>query len=195
MVITVSIPQTHILHTASLDVSSNSTASHPTSIATVGQPILTTLRISHTRRWAPPSSLVSAANIASESDPIDFVYSVEANPETWLVAGPRRAHFTASEDEKLEWPVMLIPLKPGCTLLPSVEVRAKIKPKEDGKSGAAEPAGGAERSVLNSDTDYLSYGESVMVVPDLGSSTVGISDMSLNSPKNVIWLESKGQRV
>ncbi|KAF2855150.1 TMEM1 family protein-like protein [Plenodomus tracheiphilus IPT5] len=196
MIITVSIPQTHILHTASLDFSSDSLTSQIPSIATVGQPIMTTLRISHTRRWAPPASLISAANLASALDPIDFVYTIEANPETWLIAGQRRVHFTASEDEKLEWPIMLIPLKPGSTLLPNVEIRTKIKPKDEAKTGVkdtASAAAGVEEQILNCETDYLSYGESVMVVPDLRSSTVGISNMSLEGARSVIWLDGRGQ--
>ncbi|KAI8943647.1 hypothetical protein NX059_001632 [Plenodomus lindquistii] len=189
MIIMVSIPQTHILHTASLNFSPTSMASQIPSIATVGQPITTTLRISHTRRWTSPTNLISAANLTSPSDPIDFVYTIEAHPETWLIAGQRRAHFTASEDEKLEWPIMLIPLKPGSTLLPNVEIRARIKPKEEAKDAAA----GVEEQILTCETDYLSHGESIMVVPDLRSSTVGVADMSLGSPKSVVWLESRGQ--
>lgn len=154
------------------------------------------LRISHTRRWASPASLVTAANLTSADEAIEFVYTIEANPETWLIAGQRRAHFSASEDETLEWPIMLIPLKPGHTLVPNVEIRAKIKPKEDsGKASASTtaPALQDEEKVLSCETDYLSYGETVMVVPDVRSSTVGIGEMSLGSPRSVVWLESVGQ--
>lgn len=193
MIITVAVPQTHILHTVCFDFTPNSTTSLSATVATVGQPLMMTLRISHTRRWAKPSSLAPAANLSSPYDPIDFFYTIDANPETWLIAGQRRAHFTAKEDEQHEWPIMLIPLKPGHTLLPNVEIRARLKPKEDGKSGAVEPRGGFEAHVLNCETDYLSYGESVIVVPDLRSITVGIGDMGLGSPKNVMWLESSGQ--
>jgi hypothetical protein len=190
MVITVSIPQTHILHTASLSLNSPSSSPQST-IATVGQPLVATLRISHTRRWASPSSLLSAANLTEVGEAIDFVYTIDANPEIWLVAGQRRAHFTAKEDEKHEWPVMLIPLKSGNTLLPNVDIRAKIKPKEEEKSKSST----TEAEILNCETDYLSYGESIMVVPDVRSSTVGIGDMGVGSPRSVMWLESSGQLV
>ncbi|CAN9357083.1 unnamed protein product [Alternaria sp. RS040] len=190
MVITVSIPQTHILHTASLSFDSPS-SSLDSVIATVGQPLMTTLRISHTRRWASPSSLLSAANLTEVSEPIDFVYTIDANPEVWLVAGQRRAHFTANEDEEHEWPIMLIPLKTGNTLLPNVDIRAKIKPKEEEKG----KLGIVEADILNCETDYLSYGENVAVVSDVRSSTVGIGDMGVGSPRSVVWLESSGQSV
>ncbi|KAH7372031.1 trafficking protein particle complex subunit 10 [Pyrenochaeta sp. MPI-SDFR-AT-0127] len=194
MVITVSVPQTHILHTASLSFSSLSLKSTLSTVAIVGQPLMTTLRISHTRRWVAPASLISAANLSAASDPIDFVYTIEANPETWLIAGQRRAHFSANEDEQLEWPIVLIPLKPGNALLPNVEIRARIKPKDSGKGGAAGTSGSSsEAAVLNCETDYLSYGDSVIVVPDVRSSTVGIGDMAMGSPRSVVWLESMGQ--
>ncbi|KAF1944922.1 hypothetical protein EJ02DRAFT_432016 [Clathrospora elynae] len=191
MIITVSIPQIHILNTASLSLTSTSASSYPSqsTIATVGQPFMTTLRIAHTRRWASPSSLISAANLSSPDDAIDFVYTIDANPDTWLIAGQRRAHFSAKEDEQHEWPVMLIPLRPGTALLPNVEIRAKIKPKEDVKDSTKT----GEAEMLNSETDYLSYGDGVVVVPDVRSSTIGISDMGLGSPRSVVWLNSSGQ--
>ncbi|KAH3915205.1 hypothetical protein HBI56_014220 [Parastagonospora nodorum] len=165
MVITVSIPQTHVLHTASLMPTSSS---FPT-IATVGQPVQTTLRISHTRRWASPAP--------TPSEPLEFIYTLEANPETWLIAGQRRAHFSAHEDEVHEWPVLLIPLRPGVTLLPNVDIRLQ-RPK------------GKEETETNCETDYLSYGETITVVPDVRHSTVGIGDMSKGHDGNVVWLDS-----
>ncbi|KAF1844880.1 uncharacterized protein K460DRAFT_416243 [Cucurbitaria berberidis CBS 394.84] len=196
MVITVSIPQTHILHTASLNLTCPSSVSSLSAIATVGQPLMANLRISHTRRWASSASLTAAANISAADDPIDFVYTIEAHPETWLIAGQRRAHFSAKEDEQREWPIILIPLKPGNALLPTLEIRANVKPKDDGKSqgtATAAVAGAGEVPVLSCETDYLGYGESVMVVPDVRSSTVGIGDMALGSSRSVVWLESAGQ--
>lgn len=188
MVITVAIPQTHVLNTASLTLVTPNQPSSSTTIATVGHPLMMTLRISHTRRWAPLASVVSAANVSTPQDPIDFVYTIDANPETWLLAGQRRAHFFAKEDEELEWPVMLVPLRQGHALLPNIEIRPRIKPRDESQTKA-----NTELEVLNCETDYLSYGESIVVVPDVRSSTVGVGDMSLGSPRSVVWLESVGQ--
>ena len=153
---------------------------------------MTTLRISHTRRWASPQSLILAANLSSADDAIDFVYTIDANPEVWLVAGQRKSHFSAKEDEQHEYPITLIPLKPGIALLPIVDIRAKVKPKEAGQGKTAAGSEAGEAEVLTCETDYLSYGESVMTVPDVSSSTVGVGDMSLGGPRSVVWLESKG---
>ena len=186
MVITVSIPQTHILHTASLTLNSPSTT-FQSPIATVGQPLMATLRISHTRRWASPSSLVSAANLNDPTDPIEFVYTIDANPEVWLVAGQRRAHFTATEDQEHEWPIVLIPLRPGNTLLPNVEIRPRIKARpEKGKSDTGDV------EILNCETDNLSFADAVVVAQDVRSSTVGVGDMGMGSMRGVVWLESSG---
>lgn len=184
MVITVSIPQTHILHTASLNLTLPSDGAR---VAVAGQPLHAILRISHTRRWASPASLITAANIDSADEPIEFVYTLDAAPEQWLIAGQRRALFSSVEDEVKEFAIMLIPLKAGNSLLPSVDIRARLKPKgkEEGKD--------VEDEILSCETDYLSYGECVMVVPDVRSSTVGIGNMSLGSPKSVVWLEGVGQ--
>jgi hypothetical protein len=144
---------------------------------------MTQLSIKHTRRWGNPTSLKTLSNIVNIDDPIEFVYTVEANPEIWLVAGQRRAHFSAKEDEEYTAQIMLIPLKPGNYLLPNVEIRPRILPKGEQKENIDEQ--------LNCETDCLSYGECIMVVPDVRSSTVGIGDMG--SPRSAVWLESVGR--
>lgn len=193
MIITVSVPQTHILHTASLEPASPEAFSHGSTVAVVGQPLATTLRIKHTRQWASPNSLVTAANLTSPTDPIDFVYSLEANPETWLVAGPRRAHFSAKDDEEHTFPLMLIPLRAGTTLLPSVDIRARIAPKSEEKrsSSTVAPVAEEEEDHLNCETDLLSSGEVVHVVPDVRESTVGIGDMGRSG--STVWLEAESR--
>jgi trafficking protein particle complex subunit 10 len=184
----VTIPPTHILHTAALSIISPdqpSTRSSP--VGVIGKPLTANLCIKHTRRWASPGSLVTAARLSSADDPIEFVYSVEANPEIWLVAGQRRGHFTAKEGEVHKVAIMLLPLKSGNFLLPSVHIHPRIKSshgtEHDGKEGVEE----TER--LNCEVDYLSAGECIVVVPDIRGSTVGIAD--LGSPKSVVWMDSQ----
>lgn len=155
---------------------------------------MATLRISHSRQWATSQSLTTAANLASASDAMEFIYTLEANPETWLIAGQRRAHFTACEAEQHEFNITLIPLKPGAALLPNIDIRARIKPREpERKQSTAGVPPPADTDPLSCETDYRSYGETVMVVPDVRSSTVGVGDMSLGSPRSVVWMESVGQ--
>lgn len=183
MTINVSIPQTHILHTASLSLPhSQNASSHSMAIAVAGQPLATELRIKHTRLWGSRSSLASLANMPAPDDAIDFVYTVEANPDVWLVAGQRRAQFSAKEGEEHKAHIVLIALQPGHALLPSVDIRPRIPAKGEQGDESGEQ--------LNCETDYLSYGESVIVVPDVRSSTVGLGDMG--SPRSTAWLEAVG---
>ncbi|KAF1961105.1 hypothetical protein CC80DRAFT_436652 [Byssothecium circinans] len=190
MIITVSIPQTHILHTASLSFPSSESSSRGSTVAVVGQPLMTTLRIKHTRRWASPNSLIAAANLTSPTDAIEFVYSLEANPETWLIAGQRRAHFSAKEDEECAFDIMLIPLRAGTALLPGVDIRARVAPKSEDKR----KSGGTvdeEEEQLNCETDYKSSAEVVMVVPDVRSTTVGLGD--IGRVGSAVWLEAESR--
>jgi hypothetical protein len=169
------------VHTASLSLeNTEKPASYSPPIAVAGQPVSTELRIRHTRRWGSRNKLASLANIPSSDAAIDFVYTVEAHPETWLVAGPRRAHFSAKEDEEHTAQIVLIPLKSGNALLPNVEIRPRVQAK-------AESGGAEEEDQLNCETDYLSYGESVVVVPDVRSCTVGIGELGI--PRSTVWLE------
>jgi hypothetical protein len=49
---------------------------------------------------------------------------------------------------------------------------------------------GKEETELNCETDCLSYGETITIVPDVRRTTVGIGDMSKGREGSVIWLES-----
>lgn len=165
-------------------------------MAVVGQPLGINLRIKHTRRWGSPNSLIAAANLTSPTDPIEFVYSLEANPEIWLIAGARRAHFSAKEDEEHTFSLMLIPLRAGTALLPSVDIRARIAPKSEEKrksqgSTANAAAADVEEEQLNCETDLLSSAEVIHIVPDVRESTVGIGEMGRAA--TAVWLEAESR--
>ncbi|KAF2640852.1 TMEM1 family protein-like protein [Massarina eburnea CBS 473.64] len=193
MIITVMIPQTHILHTASM-IFPSSSVSRGSVIAVVGQPLIARLRIKHTRRWASPTSLVSAANLTTPTEAMDFVYSLEAHADTWLIAGQRRAHFSVQEDEESTFEVLLVPLRVGAALLPSVDIRARVKSTEEkqksGGSGGGD-GGDGEDDQLNCETDYLGAAEVVMVVPDVRSSTVGVGEMGRVG--SAMWLKAESR--
>ncbi|KAK8226906.1 TMEM1 family protein-like protein [Phyllosticta capitalensis] len=141
-------------------------------ILALGVPIPATIRIKHTRKWAAPSSLVAAANIPQAAAPLPFVLDVDADPNTWLVAGPKRALFEAREGEVREWDVTLVPLRTGATVwCPSVGVRPAPPPK-NGKQ-KVEPQ--QPETELTHEVDALSAAAAVRVVPDYGSVTVGVA--------------------
>jgi hypothetical protein len=191
IVITVAIPQTHVVHTASLQILHyERDTAHSANIAAMGKMLMAELRIKHTRRWAGSSeSLKSAARISDANDPIDFVYDIEANPDVWLVAGQRKSHFSAREDELHTFPIMLLPMRSGNLLLPTVDIRPKATPspiQQDATPQAAE-------EILTCETDYLTHGEAVMVIPDLRSTTVGMNRLGPGAATVLLESEARGE--
>ncbi|KAF2274282.1 TMEM1 family protein-like protein [Westerdykella ornata] len=216
IIITVSIPHPDILFTASLSLSLPTSSSPPTSqmhmpIAISGKPLHTTLRIKHTRLWArapthPAKKRAGQKQHVLEGEDkkekkAEFVYTMLADPETWLVAGQRRGHFslplrTAVDDEQQEGgaeekekegsqlsiPLILIPLvHAGVALLPTIDIRPVVPERRgDGETAVAAGTTGAagqgyEEERMHVETDWLSAGESVVVVPDVRSATVGVA--------------------
>ncbi|KAF2742892.1 hypothetical protein M011DRAFT_471787 [Sporormia fimetaria CBS 119925] len=190
IIISVSIPQTHILTTTSLTPlnapTPSTTISSPFTTLTAGQPVHLRLRIKHTRRWGPREKLPTIAKIATPDAPIDFIYTIEANPEIWLVAGPRRARFSAKEGEVVERDVVLVPIREGRLMVPDVGVRVLREDAGDGKKTEGEGKKNEEEE-LACETDCLSAGEVVHVVPDVRSVTVGVGEMG--ERRSVVWLE------
>jgi hypothetical protein len=124
----------------------------------VGTPLTATLRIQHTRRWDSHGSLKTTASHLSTS--LEFMYEIDTAPDTWLIGGQRRARFTADENEVKTWSIMLIPLRTGKLLLPSVDVRAFGKEAED----------------ITCETEFKGLGETVQVIGNIGATTVVMRD-------------------
>lgn len=117
--------------------------------------ISATLRITHTRAWAETRS-------DSSREALSFYYEVEASPDTWLIAGQRRAYFSALEGETKQFPLMLLPRKAGKLMLPMVEIRP------------AREEQGVEDGLAACEMDYESQGMMVEVVPGMTSVTLGM---------------------
>ncbi|TLD31774.1 TMEM1 family protein-like protein [Venturia nashicola] len=148
--IAVPLPRLHILHAVSLSLPTSSTH-----LFSTGSLIPATVTISHTRQWDTPFS----------SEPLKFTYDIDAPVDTWLIGGQRRTKFVAKEDEVLTWTIMLMPLKSGRLLLPSMEVRLVDKTAAN----------------WTCETDYRSSAKTVVVIADVGTTTVGLSDGSGSS--------------
>jgi hypothetical protein len=149
----VPLPRLHILQTASLSFSgSNST------VFSTGSLIPAEVTIRHTRRWDTPGAIKSVST-ASDA-PLDFVFDIEAPSDTWLIGGQRRTKFSAHEEEVKSWTVMLIPQRAGRLLLPTVDIRVIGKGTGD----------------ISCETDLRSLGDTAMVIADLGSTTMALSE-------------------
>ena len=155
--IPVDVPAMPVLTTTSIGVAYPPSSSPPC----VGEPLPAILTISHTRAWAQ-DTLPEPYKTA----PLTFIYELEVAPDTWLLGGPRRKVFQASEDEEHTFRLTLIPQRAGHLLLPGVEVRAEI------------PAGGSSRAQaeeLQCETHNESIAEAVLVVAGTGEVSVGMA--------------------
>lgn len=166
--ITVPVPRLAILHTANLSFPQSSSG-----ILSTGSLINATLIIRHTRRWEAPEIFRSV--MQSSDEPLDFIFELDAPPDSWLIAGQRRTRFTAKEDEILTWTVLLMPLKSGRLFLPSVEIRPVGKLTEE----------------LSCDTFYESMGETVIVIEDVGTTTIALQDTPVGTEP--LLLEVQGR--
>ena len=153
IVIPVEIPSLPVLHTASLCVAKRT----PGNPFTVGDTISAELKIRHSRVWSQQAD--------SSSDTLSFYYDLEAPSDIWLIAGQRRALFTATEGEVKTFPVLLLPLKAGKLMLPMLDITPA---RDDKKAGDAKPTG--------CELDYESQGAAVEVVPGTTSVTLDVEE-------------------
>lgn len=135
------------------------------------------LHLRHTRRWASRST---TRETQSDSE-LTFSYEILANPELWLVGGRRRGNFSATTEEGRSsvFRVMLLPQRPGCLLLPGVDVKTFATGDGEGDDDGVLGDGEQRRLVL-CEVDYRNHGETVVVSPDLSKTTVslGVSSAS-----------------
>lgn len=180
----VDIPQMGIIHTACLNLHYHHLENSPElECAAVGQPINAELVINHTRRW------LTQAEQSSKSQALEFCYEMQANSDTWLIGGRRKAHFSAKvnalrsfplkisnmkkEDEISSFPLLLIPQRTGHLLYPSIDITESTPSSTKDFHGEQKASGKPSRFC---ETDYRSQGETLLVIPNLGSTTVSLGN-------------------
>ncbi|KAB8215243.1 trafficking protein particle complex subunit 10 [Aspergillus novoparasiticus] len=191
IIIPVDIPEIQVVHTAELRL--HNLADQPPHAA-VGQMIAAELSLRHTRRWCSPENRENAGG------PLEFSYEIHANPELWLVGGRRRGNFTADEGETKTFAVMLLPQKAGHLLLPGLEIKTFVPVSSTAPPKPAAPATGPagaapvlQRRQIACEVDYRNHGETVLVLPDLRSTTVSLSLSGGNH--GAAWLIDSERRV
>jgi len=171
-----------VVHTAELRLLSSEDKSVPVA---VGQMMGAELILSHTRAWDKPeagSQKRPKPPQGSDAKPcLEFSYELHANPEVWLIGGRRRGNFQGSLDKVETFPVMLLPQRPGHLLLPSLEIKTYVVESSGNKR--------TSRSAVTSELDYRSHAHSVLVLPDLRSTTVSLEGAGGS------WLLDSDRRV
>ncbi len=198
LIIDFEVPGVHFLHTASLQLlDKHGLPVKRPRLAAVGQTLAAELRVRHTRRWdfsLDPSTKPKSPSAESGSD---FMYEINANNDTWLVGGQKRAHFSAREEESVTFNLILIPLKGGEILLPSVDIKL-VDPahqlyQSDQEISSSVPNGVPRyASMPTCETDYISQSETISVIENMQSTTVGIGQDSQLS-RGLALLESESR--
>jgi hypothetical protein len=144
-----------VIHTVELNLHCDSTSRALTTpyappMITAGSALPAELVIRHSRNW-------DTCPTGASSEPMEFFYEVQNNPDMWLVSGRKRAHFTGVDGGVERFPLVLVPAKSGYLVLPNVEIK---------------PVDGAEGVSL--ETEYKANANVVLVLPDVRSTTVRI---------------------
>ncbi|KZF20753.1 hypothetical protein L228DRAFT_262661 [Xylona heveae TC161] len=136
--IPVEVPQIQVVHTAELSILSPDVPSSNGIDVTVsiGDVLPADIRIRHSRIWDVDRALAGKGGSAMGDRPLTFVYEVHANADHWLVGGQRQAHYSARENEAKVFNLVLIPLRAGHLLLPTIEIK-HVKPHVPTAQGAA----------------------------------------------------------
>jgi hypothetical protein len=166
IIMNVPLPRLHILQTVSITLPRSESKIYST-----GSLIPATVIIKHTRRWDTPDHLKTIS--LTPDAPLEFVFEIDAPSDAWIIGGQRRTKFTAKEDEIKSWTFMIMPLRIGRLLLPTVDIRAL----------------GKGTVIVSCETDLRSLGDTAVVVADLESTTVGLTENSNGG--DAILLESK----
>lgn len=169
--ITVQLPTPPAVVTASLQpvgLPSN------TSPIGVGQPLPAELSMSFTQKWS------STVNSPLES-PIELSYEVATSLDTWIVGGRKRGNISSLPDQEHKVPLLLLPQRPGHLLLPIIEVKCF---QTDHNSSIGSPdhrnfSPGSfglvhKRTEIDCEVDCKTYAKSVLVIPDLRETTIGL---------------------
>jgi hypothetical protein len=163
--IDVPLPRLQVLCTAEISLLSRDFVSQ-------GTVITATVSVHHSRRWE--TSTPTAKDVGSGNDELGFSLEVDAPADMWLLGGDRRMSFVSSERDVKTFDLLLVPLRVGRLLLPEVNVQW-----------------GGQGDEVRCETDYRSAGETVMVIADVKSTTIGMSAMLAGSEAVLVGSESR----
>jgi hypothetical protein len=171
--ISVDVPRVDYVHETSLSILNQGVAaSRDPQILVLGVPVQTRLVVASTRNWSDAATLQSDENEEQQQQSeADFLVTIHADPEYWLVGGQRRARFTARSDAESSFHVMLIPLRLGMQSLPTVDVQPCQAHQIPG--GTNKPM---QPSTVSCETHYQSAGLIFHVIRGVRTSRVSVAE-------------------
>jgi hypothetical protein len=181
IIIPVDVPSVSIVHTADLKLLEALPLTSSTPITALNQPIPAVLELKWTKHWDTDSKPIKS--LSSNTKDLEFYYEISGAADTWLIGGKRKGHFSIPADSslqtspsKMNFPIVLIPLREGYLQFPSVEIRAVAGVGRDGVVGGS---GSGSGSVVSSEVDYKNVGEVVRCVSDVRKTTVSLDASGL----------------
>ncbi|KAL8806583.1 MAG: hypothetical protein Q9182_001230 [Xanthomendoza sp. 2 TL-2023] len=182
LTVPVEVPRIPIVVTGHLDVVSCRGGAGESRFAAMDQSLLAELCLRYSRYWA------NEPGGATSTNSVCISYEVQASADVWLIGGQRKGQFSAKEGEVSKFPIILLPQKTGHLLYPSVEIRVS---EGQGHGGGREEVEEAADGAVDCEMNYLDQSESILIVPDLSSSTVSLDR---RTPGGEAWLlESNGR--
>lgn len=128
---------------------------------TVGEACLCTIHVVCKKFWeAVPNNdqTVGAAEL-------ELYYDVEVDFENWMMNGQKRKRFKAKVNEKISFPIHLVPLKPGYLPLPAVQIHSS-----SALNNALSSSCSLDESPVSSDDKFfvslLSKSVQILVLPE-----------------------------
>ncbi|KAL8989335.1 MAG: hypothetical protein Q9177_001761, partial [Variospora cf. flavescens] len=166
LVVPVEIPPMPVIVTARMDILGYTIGSGEAQPAAVNQTLLAEVTMEYSCRWACKSDDILKNDVI-----LDITYEVQASPDVWLLGGQLKARYRAEAWNTHKFPIILLPQRAGRLQYPSIEVQIEYI-----RNAGIEPAitNRVPKNVAASEVDYLNREESILIIPNLRSSTVNL---------------------
>ena len=162
LTVPVDVPQVQVLHIVRMKQSQPISSDIELNTAPIGTAVPMELAITYTRYWD------DQPRQSQGNGTLDFCYELQSNSD-WLIGGQRKGHYTAREEEVLTFSLLLWPQRTGNLLLPPIEIHSIARSTDGHRENES-----AGETMIASEIDYQDQSRTILVVPDLLSTTVNL---------------------
>ncbi|KAI1000220.1 hypothetical protein K3495_g7978 [Podosphaera aphanis] len=179
IVVPFDVPSIMVVLTADIRLLDPGSPYSAMAVATTNQPISVSFEISWSRIW--DRDISAGKNNSSQTD-FEFFYEIADKPDTWIIGGRRKGHFTVpkvspseTSAEPARFPLLLIPIREGFLPYPAVEIRAAPMPRAKGSESEANPNSSLEPTVTF-EVDYKNASDVIRVINGAQKITVSLDN-------------------